>query len=59
MTREAPVRVAEWPPLGHGGTPSIYGKAQSHCRSTIQIQKDKLDVFRNNNFNFRIALGVI
>jgi hypothetical protein len=23
ITRDAPVRVAEWPPLGHGGTPSI------------------------------------
>jgi hypothetical protein len=33
-TREAPVKVAEWPPLGAGGTPSIYGKAQSHFLST-------------------------
>lgn len=43
MTREAPVKVAEWPPLGHGGTPSIYGKAQSHCLSTID-DKEKLDL---------------
>jgi len=35
MTKDAPVRVAEWPPLGHGGTPSIYGNAQSHYLSTI------------------------
>ena len=34
MTNEAPVRVAECPPLGEGGTPSICGNAQSHCRST-------------------------
>ena len=36
MTSEAPVNVAECPPLGDGGTPSIYGKAQSHCLSTIK-----------------------
>ena len=35
MISEAPVRVAECPPLGLGGTPSICGKAQSHLRSTI------------------------
>ena len=35
ITSEAPVRVAECPPLGAGGTPSIYGKAQSHFLSTI------------------------
>ena len=35
ITSEAPVNVAEWPPLGDGGTPSICGKAQSHCLSTI------------------------
>ena len=35
MTREAPVKVAECPPLALGGTPSIYGKAQSHCLSTV------------------------
>ena len=38
ITSDAPVRVAECPPLGDGGTPSIYGKAQSHCLSTITIQ---------------------
>ena len=38
MTNDAPVSVAEWPPLGVGGTPSIYGKAQSHYLSTIIIQ---------------------
>ena len=37
MTNDAPVSVAEWPPLGVGGTPSICGKAQSHCLSTILI----------------------
>ena len=35
ITRLAPVSVAECPPLGLGGTPSIYGKAQSHCLSTV------------------------
>ena len=35
MTSDAPVSVAEWPPLGAGGTPSIYGNAQSHFLSTI------------------------
>ena len=38
MTSDAPVNVAECPPLGDGGTPSIYGKAQSHCLSTIIIK---------------------
>lgn len=37
MTRDAPVSVAECPPLGEGGTPSIYGKAQSHCLSTKEL----------------------
>lgn len=37
ITKEAPVRVAECPPLGVGGTPSIYGKAQSHFLSTIFV----------------------
>ena len=36
MTKEAPVSVAECPPLGVGGTPSIYGNAQSHLRSAIE-----------------------
>jgi hypothetical protein len=35
MTSEAPVRVAECPPLALGGTPSICGNAQSHCLSTV------------------------
>jgi len=35
MTNEAPVKVAVCPPLGEGGTPSIYGNAQSHYLSTI------------------------
>lgn len=30
---EAPIKVAECPPLGDGGTPSIYGKAQNHFLS--------------------------
>jgi hypothetical protein len=35
MTNDTPVRVAEWPPLGYGGTFSIYGNAQSHYLSNI------------------------
>ena len=27
---DAPERVAEWPPLGQGGTPSINGVAHCH-----------------------------
>lgn len=40
MTNEAPVNVAECPPLGEGGTPSIYGNAHNHFLSTIIIKKD-------------------
>jgi len=40
MTRDAPVKVAEWPPLGDGGTPSIYGKAHSHYLSTIDVKNE-------------------
>ena len=47
MTNDAPVSVAEWPPLGVGGTPSICGKAQSHCLSTILIiEKMKKNCFK-------------
>ena len=47
MTNDAPVSVAEWPPLGVGGTPSICGKAQSHLRSTIiDIWKLQFLLFR-------------
>jgi len=35
ITNEAPVSVAECPPLGTGGTPSIYGKAHNHFLSTV------------------------
>ena len=45
MTKEAPVRVAECPPLGHGGTPSIYGNAQSHWRSTDKKLKRMVTYF--------------
>ena len=48
MTRDAPVRVAECPPLGDGGTPSICGKAHSHCLSTIFKTKcDQRSYFLN------------
>ena len=33
MTSDAPVKVAECPPRGVGGTPSICGNAQSHFLS--------------------------
>jgi len=32
---DAPINVALWPPLGHGGTPSICGKAQNHFLSKL------------------------
>lgn len=42
ITSEAPVNVAECPPLGDGGTPSIYGKAHNHCLSTIKNKQKKM-----------------
>lgn len=41
---EAPINVAEWPPLGLGGTPSIWGKAQNHFLS-ISIRTFKITEF--------------
>lgn len=34
MTKDAPVKVAVWPPQAQGGTPSIWGKAQRNFQSS-------------------------
>jgi|688.fasta_scaffold299472_4 hypothetical protein len=36
MNNEAPVRVAVWPPLAVGATPSICGKAHNHFLSATK-----------------------
>ena len=51
MTSEAPVSVAECPPLGAGGTPSMCGKAHNHFLSTTKYNELFLKRFSNNEID--------